>query len=135
MKTEDFDKYFIEIFMTYSLKYLTAYSNPNIPNPKHPLLLGDLKKRHNDYGWILSLCANNWKITHDSSKMHISQNNEPTNTSIENNKQTRTPTKKQRKSTKKTLEKIQQLENQSKGQKPGRIPLKDKKRRKKTKTN
>lgn len=34
---------------------------------------------------------------------------------------------------KKTVEKIQQLENQSKGQKPGRIKLKDKKRRKKQK--
>ena len=44
MKSEDFDKYFIEIFMTYSLKDLTVYSNPDIPNPKHPLLLGDLKK-------------------------------------------------------------------------------------------
>lgn len=44
MKDEDFDKYFIEIFMTYSLKDLTAYSNPDITNPKHPLLLGDLKK-------------------------------------------------------------------------------------------
>ena len=44
MKYEDFDKYFIEIFMTYSLKDLTVYSNPNIPNPKHPSLLTDLKK-------------------------------------------------------------------------------------------
>ena len=44
IKSEDFDKYFIEIFMTYSLKDLTAYSNPNIPNPKHPLLLSVLKK-------------------------------------------------------------------------------------------
>jgi len=44
IKYEDFDKYFIEIFMTYSLKDLTAYSNPYIPNPKHPLLLNDLKK-------------------------------------------------------------------------------------------
>lgn len=44
MKAEDFDKYFIEIFMTYSLKDLTNYSNPDIPNPKHPLLLIDLKK-------------------------------------------------------------------------------------------
>ncbi len=44
MKYEDFDKYFIEIFMTYSLKDLTPYSNPDIPNPKHSLLLTDLKK-------------------------------------------------------------------------------------------
>ena len=44
MKAEDFDKYFIEIFMTYSLKDLTDYSNPDVPNPKHPLLLRDLKK-------------------------------------------------------------------------------------------
>ena len=44
IKAEDFDKYFIELFMTYSLKDLTAYSNPDIPNPKHPLLLRDLKK-------------------------------------------------------------------------------------------
>ena len=44
MKSDDFDKYFIEIFMTYSLKDLTVYSNPNIPNPKYSLLLGDLKE-------------------------------------------------------------------------------------------
>jgi len=44
IKAEDFDKIFIEIFMTYSLKDLTDYSNPNMPNPKHPLLLRDLKK-------------------------------------------------------------------------------------------
>ena len=31
--------------MTYSLKDLRVYSNPNIPNPKHPLLLYDLKKK------------------------------------------------------------------------------------------
>ncbi|WP_296890905.1 hypothetical protein [uncultured Methanobrevibacter sp.] len=59
MKDEDFDKYFIEIFMTYSLKDLTPYSNQNIPNPKHPLLLTDLKKRYNDYRWLHHLCTNN----------------------------------------------------------------------------
>ena len=45
---------------------------------------------------------------------------------MENNKQTRTSTNK----LKETEEKIQQLEKLSKGQKPGPIPLKDKKRRK-----
>ena len=44
MKYEDFDKYFIEIFMTYSLKDLTPHSTPNIQNSIHPLLLTDWKK-------------------------------------------------------------------------------------------
>ena len=82
--------------MTYSLMDLTAYSNPYISNPKPPLLLCDLKKRYNDYRWIHSICSNYRKITNDSSKMRISQNNEPTNTNIENNKQTITKTKKQK---------------------------------------
>lgn len=34
MKAEDFDKYFIEIFMTYSLKDLTVYSNPKYSKSK-----------------------------------------------------------------------------------------------------
>ena len=85
MKYEDFDKYFIEIFMTYSLKDLTTYSNPNIPNPKHSLFLTDLKKDtmitdgYTAYAPIIE------KLQNDSSKIHISQNNEQTNTSMENN--------------------------------------------------
>ena len=61
IKAEDFDKYFIEIFMTYSLKDLTDYSNPNMPNPKHPLLLRDLKKDTmitDGYGAYISIIEN-----------------------------------------------------------------------------
>jgi hypothetical protein len=59
MKYEDFDKYLIEIFMTYSLKDLTPYSNPDILNPKHSLLLTDFKKRYIDYRWLHHICAHN----------------------------------------------------------------------------
>ena len=41
---EMFDPYFIEIFLKYSLKDLSVYSDPTRPNPRHPLLLPDLKK-------------------------------------------------------------------------------------------
>ena len=59
--------------------------------------------------------------------MCISQNNEPTNTYIENNKQTRTPTTKQINKVEKTWRKNTTTRKQFKGQKLGRMPLKDKK--------
>ena len=34
----------LETFITYSLKDLSIYKNPNKPNPPHPILLSDLKK-------------------------------------------------------------------------------------------
>ena len=36
--------YFMEIFIKYSLKDLSIYKDPTRPNPRHPLLLQDLKK-------------------------------------------------------------------------------------------
>ena len=41
---EQFDSYFVEIFLTYSLKDLSVYNDPTRPNPRHPLLLPGLKK-------------------------------------------------------------------------------------------
>lgn len=41
---ELFDSYFMEIFIKYSLKDLSIYNDPTRPNPRHPLLLTDLKK-------------------------------------------------------------------------------------------
>ena len=106
MKYEDFDKYFIEIFMTYSLKDLTPYSNPDMPNPKHSLLLTDLKKDtmitdgYTTYVPIIEKLH----MTHQKCVFHKIMNQ-------------RTPVWK-------TTNKIERQ------QKPGRIPLKDKKRRK-----
>ena len=34
----------LETFIIYSQKDLSAYNDPNTPNPRHPLLLKDLKK-------------------------------------------------------------------------------------------
>ena len=34
----------LETFITYSLKDLSIYKDPNKPNPPHPILLPDLKK-------------------------------------------------------------------------------------------
>ena len=34
----------LETFITFSLKDLSVYNDPNTPNPPHPLLLPDLKK-------------------------------------------------------------------------------------------
>ena len=41
---EQFNSDFIEIFLTYSLKDLSIYNDPTRPNPRHPLLLPNLKK-------------------------------------------------------------------------------------------
>ena len=41
---EMFNPYLIEIFLTYSLKDLSVYSDSTRHNPKHPLLLSNLKK-------------------------------------------------------------------------------------------
>ena len=41
---EQFTTDFVEIFLTYSLKDLSIYNDPTRPNPRHPLLLPDLKK-------------------------------------------------------------------------------------------
>ena len=35
---------FLETFIIYSQKDLSSYKDPNTPNPRHPLLLTDLKK-------------------------------------------------------------------------------------------
>ena len=130
IKAEDFDKYFIEIFVTYSLKDLTAYSNPNIPNPKHPLLLHDLKKDTmitDGYAAYVPIIEK-LQMTHQKCVFHKIMN-QRTPVWKTTNKLERQLKSKENK-LEKTLEKIQQLENQSKGQKCGRIPLKDKKRRK-----
>ena len=130
MKSEDFDKYFIEIFMTYSLKDLTVYYNPNILNPKHPLLLSDLKKDtvitdgYTAYVPIIEKLL----MTHQKCVFHKIMNQRTPVWKTTNKLQRQLENKENQ--LEKTLEKIQQLENQSKGQKPGRIPLKDKKRRK-----
>ena len=105
MKYKDFDKYFIEIFMTYSLKDLTVYSNPNIPNPKHPLLLSDLKKDtmitdgYTAYVPIIEKLH----MTHQKCVFHKIMNQRTPR--MENNKQTTKTTKKQRKSTRKNRRK------------------------------
>lgn len=41
---EEFTSDFVKIFIKYSLKDLSVYSDPTTPNPRHPLLLPDLKK-------------------------------------------------------------------------------------------
>ena len=41
---EDEYREFLETFITYSLKDLSTYNNPDTINPSHPLLLPDLKK-------------------------------------------------------------------------------------------
>ena len=130
IKAEDFDKYFIEIFMTYSLKDLTDYSNPKMPNPKHPLLLRDLKKDTmitDGYGAYISIIEN-LQMNHQKCVFHKMMN-QRTPVWKTTNKLERQLKSKENK-LKETEEKIQQLEKLSKGQKPGRIPLKDKKRRK-----
>ena len=116
--------------MTYSLKDLTAYSNPNIPNPKHPLLLHDLKKDTmitDGYAAYVPIIEK-LQMTHQKCVFHKIMN-QRTPVWKTTNKLERQLKSKENK-LEKTLEKIQQLENQSKGQKCGRIPLKDKKRRK-----
>lgn len=130
MKAEDFDKYFIEIFMTYSLKDLTDYSNPDMPNTKHPLLLRDLKKDTmitDGYAAYVSIIEN-LQMNHQKCVFHKMMNQR---THVW---KTMAKLERQRKSKEnkleKTLEKIQELEKLSKGQNRGRIPLKDKKRRK-----
>ena len=130
IKAEDFDKYFIELFMTYSLKDLTAYSNSDIPNPKHPLLLRDLKKDTmitDGYTAYVSIIEN-LQMDHQKCVFHKMMN-QRTPVWKTTNKLERQLKNKENK-LKETEEKIQQLEKLSKGQKPGPIPLKDKKRRK-----
>ena len=57
---EEFTPDFIKTFIQYSLKDLSVYSDPTRPNPRHPLLLPDLKKEiivtdgYNAYPKILS---------------------------------------------------------------------------------
>ena len=41
---EEFTSDFVKIFLKYSLKDLSVYSDPTRHNPRHPLLLPDLKK-------------------------------------------------------------------------------------------
>ena len=130
MKYEDFDKYFIEIFMTYSLKDLTPYSNPDMPNPKHSLLLTDLKKDtmitdgYTTYVPIIEKLH----MTHQKCVFHKIMNQRTPVWKTTNKLERQLKNKENQ--LEKTEEKIQQLEKLSKGQKPGRIPLKDKKRRK-----
>ena len=131
IKAEDFDKYFIEIFITYSLKDLTAYSNPNTPNPKHPLLLCDLKKDAmitDGYAAYVPIIEK-LQMTHQKCVFHKIMNQRTPVWKTTNKLERQLKSKKDK--LEKTVEKIQQLENQSKGQKSGRISLKDKKRRKK----
>ena len=130
IKAEDFDKYFIEIFITYSLKDLRAYSNPNILNPKHPLLLCDLKKDTmitDGYAAYVPIIEK-LQMTHQKCVFHKIMNQRTPLCKTTNKQERQLKTKKDK--LEKTVEKIQQLENQSKGQKSGRISLKDKKRRK-----
>lgn len=42
--SEDQYREFLETFITYSLKDLSIYNNPDTPNPLHPSSLPDLKK-------------------------------------------------------------------------------------------
>ena len=130
MKAEDFDKYFIEIFMTYSLKDLTDYSNPDMPNPKHQLLLRDLKKDTmitDGYTAHVSIIEN-LQMDHQKCVFHKMMNQQTpvwkTMAKLERQRKTK------ENKLEKTLEKIQELEKLSKGQNRGRILLKDKKRRK-----
>ena len=131
MKSEEFDKYFIEIFMTHSLKDLTVYSNPDIPNPKHPLLLTDLKKDTmitDGYAAYVPIIEK-LHMTHQKCVFHKIMNQRTPVWKTINQLERQLKSKEDK--LEKTLEKIQQLENQSKGQKRGRIPLKDKKKKKK----
>ena len=130
IKAEDFDKYFIEIFITYSLKDLRAYSNPNILNPKHPLLLCDLKKDTmitDGYAAYVPIIEK-LQMNHQKCVFHKIMNQRTPVWKTTNKLERQLKSKKDK--LEKTVEKIQQLENQSKGQKSGRISLKDKKRRK-----
>ena len=115
IKYEDFDKHFIEIFMTYSLKDLTTYSNPNIPNPKHPLLLNDLKKDtmitdgYTAYVPIIEKLH----MTHQKCVFHKIMNQRTPVWKITNKLQRQLENKENQ--LEKTEEKIQQLEKLSKG--------------------
>ena len=130
MKAEDFDKYFIEIFMTYSLKDLTDYSNPDVSNPKHPLLLRDLKRDTmitDGYTAYVPIIES-LQMDHQKCVFHKMMNQRTTvwKTMAKLERQLKSKENK----LEKTLKKIQELEKLSQGQKRGRIPLKDKKRRK-----
>ena len=130
MKAEDFDKYFIEIFMTYSLKDLTDYSNPDVSNPKHPLLLRDLKRDTmitDGYTAYVPIIES-LQMDHQKCVFHKMMNQRTTvwKTMAKLERQLKSKENK----LEKTLKKIQELKKLSQGQKRGRIPLKDKKRRK-----
>ncbi len=128
MKKEDFDKYFIEIFMTYSLKDLTIYSNPNQPNPQNHLYLTDLKKDTmitDGYAAYVPIIEK-LQMTHQKCVFHKIMNQRTPVWKTTNKLERQLKSKEEQ--LEKTITKIEQLEKQSKGQKPGRIPKKDTKR-------
>ena len=55
---EDEYRNLLETFIIYSQKDLSVYQDPNTPNPPHPLLLPDLKKRHSNWRWISGISCN-----------------------------------------------------------------------------
>ena len=81
---------FLETFIIYSQKDLSPYKDPNTPNPRHPLLLTDLKKDTLIGDGLKEYPIIAQKANMDFHPMWISYNHEPTTTRMENTKTTKT---------------------------------------------
>ena len=102
-----------------------------MPNPKHPLLLRDLKRDTMiTYGYTAYVSIiESLQMDHQKCVFHKMMNQR---TSVwKTMAQLERQLKSKENKLERTLKKIQELEKLSKRQKRGRIPLKDKKRRKK----
>ena len=94
---EQFNSDFIEIFLTYSLKDLSIYSDPTRPNPRHPLLLPDLKKDIIVTDGDKNLSNHIRKIRSRTTFMCFPQNHEPKNIHLERTTHNKPKTKQLRK--------------------------------------
>lgn len=83
---EDEYRDLLEAFIIYSQKNLSIYQDPNTPNPRHPLLLQDLKKHTLIGDGLAEYPAIAKKANMDFHPMCIPQNNEPTTTHMEYSK-------------------------------------------------
>ena len=81
---------FLETFIIYSQKDLSPYKDPNTPNPRHPLLLTDLKKDTLIGDGLKEYPIIAQKANMDFHPMWISYNHEPTTTRMEKTKKTKT---------------------------------------------
>ena len=79
----EFTSDFVKIFLKYSLKDLSVYSDPTRPNPRHPLLLPDLKKEVIVTDGDNAYPKNIKRIRGRTTLMCIPQNNEPKNIYLE----------------------------------------------------